>query len=500
MIPETTPAVARALRAAQALALADRSAEVGTLHLLHGLLIEEEGRAASLLIEAGLDWPAYRRLAVVPSAEPADSVIAIGVKPREVLAHAVHLARELTGEPTIDSESVLFALIEKDLSIRGFLAPLGLDATTLEQKRTQERSPPPSLEEPLVLPERTDEIDLGRVLDASANRAREGLRVVEDYCRFVLDDSFLCRELKRLRHELTEALTLLPHDLLLEARETQFDVGTAISTESEQARGSPTAVATANCKRLQEALRSLEEFGKVYRPELGSAIEQIRYRSYTLERAIVLGRASRSRLAHAQLYVLLSTSQCSAAIDWTIEEAAAGGAQIVQLREKDADDRQLLGIARRACAAARRAGIIFIVNDRPDIARLVGADGVHLGQDDMPVKEARRIIGSDALIGVSTHAIEQVRQAVLDGANYLGIGPVFPSSTKQFEAFPGLEFAKAALAETSLPAFAIGGINPNTIATVATADVRRVAVSAAIAQADDPRTVAAQLRSALGPV
>ena len=106
---------------------------------------------------------------------------------------------------------------------------------------------------------------------------------------------------------------------------------------------------------------------------------------------------------------------------------------------------------------------MFIVNDRPDVARLVDADGVHLGQDDMPVKEARRILGRDALIGVSTHTIEQVRQAVLDGASYLGVGPVFPSRTKKFSEFPGLDFVRAVAAETTLPAFVIGGVNLETI-------------------------------------
>src|SRR5262249_37597577 len=139
--------------------------------------------------------------------------------------------------------------------------------------------------------------------------------------------------------------------------------------------------------------------------------------------------------------------------------AAAGGADVIQLREKTLADRELVERARNVRRWTRKAGVLFVVNDRPDVARLVEADGVHLGQDDMPVKDARRILGADALIGVSTHSIEQVRQAVLDGANYIGVGPTFPSATKVFEEFPGLDFVRAVLAETTLPAFAIGGIN-----------------------------------------
>jgi thiamine-phosphate pyrophosphorylase len=196
--------------------------------------------------------------------------------------------------------------------------------------------------------------------------------------------------------------------------------------------------------------------------------------------------------------VLLTGSQCQAALDWTIERAVAGGVDIVQLREKSLSDRELLARARSVRSWTRKAGALFIVNDRPDIARLAEADGVHLGQDDLTVKDARKIIGADALIGMSTHNLEQVRQAVLDGADYLGIGPVFPSNTKTFEHFPGLEFISQAAAETSLPSFALGGIGPANIEKVVKAGARRVAVGAAIATADDPEQVSRMLRTSLG--
>src|SRR5262249_43682065 len=149
-----------------------------------------------------------------------------------------------------------------------------------------------------------EEIDTARILDAGANRAREALRVIEDYCRFRLDDAFLSGELKRLRHELAEALAGLPAGLLLEARETQRDVGTALTAPGEQERHSLLGVMQANLKRLQEALRSLEEFGKLRGGDLGAVVEGFRYRSYTLERALVLGTAARQRLADARLQVL----------------------------------------------------------------------------------------------------------------------------------------------------------------------------------------------------
>ena len=213
------------------------------------------------------------------------------------------------------------------------------------------------------------------------------MRVVEDYCRFVLDDAFLSGEWKRLRHDLAAALAGLPAEHLLAARETQRDVGAGISTEAEGERESLAAVATANGKRVQEALRSLEEFGKVRDPDLGRALEQLRYRSYTLERAAGLGAAARDRLTDVRLCLLLTAAHCAGSPEWTIRETAAGGAGMIQLREKELSDRELLERAREVRRWTREAGVLFIVNDRPDVARLVEADGVHLGQDDLPVKE-----------------------------------------------------------------------------------------------------------------
>src|SRR5205823_6323867 len=194
----------------------------------------------------------------------------------------------------------------------------------------------------------------------------------------------------------------------------------------------------------------------------------------------------------ARLCVLVTDALCRASLVGTVKEAVLGGAQMIQLREKNIDDRTLLQRARDVRAVTRSAGVLFIVNDRPDIARLVEADGVHLGQDDLPVSEARRVLGPDALIGVSTHNLEQVRQAVLDGASYLGVGPTFPSRTKEFPALAGLEFVRQASAETTLPQFALGGVNAGNVGAVIAAGARRVAVSHAISQSEDPRAVAAQ--------
>ena len=140
--------------------------------------------------------------------------------------------------------------------------------------------------------------------------------------------------------------------------------------------------------------------------------------------------------------------------------------------------------AHRPCppVAAVDAGTatLLIINDRPDLAALAQADGVHVGQEELSVKDARSIVGPDVLIGVSAHSIEQARQAVLDGANYLGVGPTFPSGTKQFDHFPGVELLRAVAAEIRLPAFAIGGITRENLGQVKSAGFTRMAVSGAI--------------------
>jgi thiamine-phosphate pyrophosphorylase len=193
------------------------------------------------------------------------------------------------------------------------------------------------------------------------------------------------------------------------------------------------------------------------------------------------------------LYLLATDALCPHGIGPAVRAALAGGVAVVQLREKDMPERRLLELGRRVRVWTREAGALFIMNDRADLAVAVDADGVHIGQDELPVKEARAIVGPRRLVGVSTHSIEQARRAVLDGADYLGVGPVFPSATKAFESLAGLELIRAVAAEISLPWFAIGGINAENASAVVAAGARRVAVSHAILSAADTAAAAATL-------
>jgi thiamine-phosphate pyrophosphorylase len=177
--------------------------------------------------------------------------------------------------------------------------------------------------------------------------------------------------------------------------------------------------------------------------------------------------------------------------------ALEAGAGIIQVREKKMSDRELVTYGRLVRNWTAQAGALFIMNDRPDLAVLTDADGVHVGQDELSVRDARRIVGPSRLVGVSTHSLEQARQAVLDGADYIGVGPVFASTTKNFSKLAGLDFVRQVAAEMTLPAYAIGGITLDNLDEVLACGARRVAVSGAICGAENPSEAAVELRQRL---
>jgi len=334
-----------------------------------------------------------------------------------------------------------------------------------------------------------------RLLDANANRAREALRVLEDYARFVLDSAPLCAQLKSLRHELSQTLSEWTAQAIIH-RDTPGDVGTNIKTSSETAREHIAAVVIAAGKRLGEALRSIEEFLKTACPADAAKIESIRYRFYEIERQLAATLRPTERFAAVKLYVLISESACK--IQWlaAAEAAIDGGADCLQLREKTLPDSQLLARARQLTQLCRRRGVLCIINDRPDIAVLAGADGVHLGQDDLPVDQARKIIGDRGIIGVSTHNIDQARAAILAGPNYIGIGPIFKSPTKPRDFVAGLEYA-AAVAALPIPKVAIAGISLENVDKVLAAGISAIAVTAAVTGCQNVRQAARGLKDML---
>ncbi len=320
-----------------------------------------------------------------------------------------------------------------------------------------------------------------RILDANFNRAREGLRVMEEHARMVLNDARLSTEIKQLRHDLAAVGQSVDMASLLSSRDTPGDVGTSISTDSEGVRDGAEAVAAAACKRVAESLRCIEEYGKTLRlaaaavdppgtASIATRVEAIRYRVYTAEQSLLVTVPRRRKLADARLHVLLTESLCRR--PWRDVAAAVleAGAGAIQLREKGMPDAVLLERARELREMTRTRDALLIINDRPDIARLCGADGVHLGRDDLPLRAARTIAGPTVLIGATAHDEAEIRAAMDAGADYLGVGPMFTSPTKPNVSVNGPELLARAFrivassGVSALPLVAIGGIGTSKVA------------------------------------
>lgn len=333
-------------------------------------------------------------------------------------------------------------------------------------------------------------MDRLRILDVNANRALEGLRVVEEYARFSLNDPHHTARLKQCRHDLASALREIPDWQRWTARDTAGDVGTSVGTPSEYERASLEAIVAANLGRVAEALRSIEEFSKGYQPALARVAERLRYTSYDLAKSLIRGSQLAQTFQSAQLYVLVDGESHATALESKARPLVDLGVPFLQLRDKQLTDRDLVERARVLRRLTTGSNTRLIINDRPDIAAIVDADGVHVGQEELTVRDVRRIVGPDRLVGVSTHTIEQARQAVADGADYLGCGPTFPSGTKSFDSFPGLAFLQQVADEIRLPSFAIGGITHEQLDEVLAAGMTRIAVSGAVWRAVDPAAAA----------
>lgn len=333
-----------------------------------------------------------------------------------------------------------------------------------------------------------------RILDANFNRAREALRCMEEYGRFVLDDAGLSGRAKRLRHELCQAIAELPDFELLAARDTPGDVGTGITTESEARRADFAAVVQAAAKRLTEALRCLEEYGKLASSRFAARMEDIRYQCYDLEKQLLTRGNPADRFGRVRLYVLLTEALCKRPILETAKLVLEGGADAIQLREKDKADGELLGLAKEVRALCHAHEALFFMNDRVDLAVLARADGVHLGQEDLPVGLARRIAGPKMIVGKSTHSLDELKAALAEGTDYIAVGAIFASPTKPQVACGGLELLHQAAAICDRPILAIGGIGADNAREVVAAGARGVAVCQAVIGQDDPAAAAKKIK------
>ena len=332
-----------------------------------------------------------------------------------------------------------------------------------------------------------------RTLDASANRSAEAVRVLEDILRFCLDDAFLSQEAKAIRHELAIIFSREDLQARIRLRDVLRDVGVSTTVAKTPPRTEIKHVFAANAARASQSIRSLEECSRLVVPAVTAAFEQLRYRIYTLEKAAMTIIISENRLADISLCVLLDVDRPKIEFKMLVGQLLAAGVNMIQLRDKKANTSLLCERTKTITQQARQyaestAGkrCIVLVNDRADVAVAANADGVHLGETDLPVNLARKVCGHDFIIGRTAHSIDEAKQAVLDGADYLGAGPCYPGNTKQFKEFATDTFLRYVSEEIRLPVFAIGGITSDNLDRLVRLGVKRVAIASSITDAADP--------------
>ena len=343
-----------------------------------------------------------------------------------------------------------------------------------------------------------------RIVDANINRASEALRVLEDWVRFGKNNQDIAKKLKLIRHEINKLVLLNPNLIL--SRESIHDVGKNTGIESKKRNIKD--IIRANCKRLEESLRVLSEYGNIVEAIHELPLENFRYEIYTIEKELIINEKL-IRLQNANLY-LVAGRDAPAGRFYNdneflsiIEKSVEGGIDIIQLREKKEKENKILELGKEIKKIINNTDVLFIINDRVDLALACNADGVHLGQDDMPVARARKIIPDGFIIGLSTHSQEQGKNFVGAYGNtpvpdYLGVGPVFPTPTKPDYKPAGLEYVRwAGKNLKEIPWFAIGGIDETNIEKVINAGAGKIAVVREIMNADDPLKKTKSLKSIL---
>jgi len=340
-----------------------------------------------------------------------------------------------------------------------------------------------------------------RIIDASLNRIGEGLRFLEEVARLMLDDTDLTQQLKTMRHDLIRSDSSF-QERLLQYRDSESDVGVDMEVPGEEKEKELPLVLVANARRVQESLRTLEELAKApgTPPELESdKFKQARFDLYTIEQNLLSRLLRQDKLKHISgLYVIIDTQILKGRPHLEVAgQVVKGGAKTIQLRDKVQSKEKLLPIAEQLRTICRENGVLFIVNDHLDIALAADADGLHLGQDDLPVKVARKLLPPGKIIGCSTTTVEQAAAAQSEGADYIAVGAIYPTSSKTSTTTPakvvGLETLRRVRQAVSLPLVAIGGINKDNASEVIAAGADAVAVLSAVSGAESPEEAARQI-------
>jgi thiamine-phosphate pyrophosphorylase len=337
--------------------------------------------------------------------------------------------------------------------------------------------------------------DTLRIIDANLNRIGEGLRVLEEIARLSLSDIGLTQQLKDMRHDIAR----VDNDFrakLINARDAAGDIGADMLVAGEEKPRNRKDTVIANARRVQESLRVLEEIARVPDLKLDTGkYRNARFTLYTIEKELLQKVSRQDKLERLQgLYVIIDTTMLRGrSYQEVTNQVIRGGAGVIQLRDKEHGKKELLTIARDIRDLCQEKGILFIVNDHLDIALAVDADGLHVGPDDLPVATARKLLPLDRILGGSARTVDRAVALSADGADYIGVGAMFPTGTKEHAEVVGIKRLNEIKAAVSIPIVAIGGINEDNIKKVIDAGADAVAVISAVLGADDVERATQQL-------
>ena len=322
-----------------------------------------------------------------------------------------------------------------------------------------------------------------QIIDANLDRAREGLRVLEDWARFGLGENDFVAKIKNFRQILGKNHL----EVYKQSRNHIEDQCKGLIHKEQLKRSTPEKIISSNAGRVQEALRVIEEFSRQHNDKLSKIASEIRYEIYSLEIDLLrLNNCKKSGeiLKENDLYVITDQKENLLEI---IEEILIAGVKIIQHRFKIGTDKDHLQEAIQIKNLCKRYNSLFIVNDRIDIALASNADGIHLGQDDLDLKTARKLLGYSKIVGISANNAIDISNALKEGCDYIGIGPVFETTTKKNKKPIGIEKIKTLTKDLNIPWFAIGGITTNNISYLKSNGLNKVALVSQIMNSDDPK-------------
>ncbi len=334
-----------------------------------------------------------------------------------------------------------------------------------------------------------------RIIDANFNRIGEGLRVLEEFARLSLNDVGMTQRLKNLRHRLIKIDTETQKKLI-SARDSEGDIGSGMNVPDDATNRNAETTIIANSRRVQESLRVMEELARSPEVKLDSeTYRQARFEIYTLEKELISKLLRKDKIQRmAGLYVVIDTAFLKGRSHVDIAgQAIRGGATTIQLRAKSSGTREFLSMACDLKQICSEHNVLFIINDSLEIALASEADGLHIGQDDLPVPVARKWLPVDKVLGCSASSKEEALAAVSQGADYLGVGAIYATSSKKIDSVTGVEILRQIHRAVDLPIVAIGGIDRDNVAEVIRAGAISAAVISAVMGADDVETAAGTL-------